>query len=481
MNNIMSERESSYESSDETNEHLTDLTLSADMTGEELSLPSFLQLETPNGDSIHKSLQNNLTSKFQVLQFQYASFQREGYTYSEIGIENCDQDLLEKEFPRHLLKYLCQSCHKIPCNPQFCGLCGSYFCFRCFDQELFHSNICPGSSTTSNENEKQHQRFFLTPDEKYFFNQNFKIYCLAGCRNDQSKLLMDFEEGQKHVLRDCPYLKCIFCGHVAVNQEKHSDPSIDCKQEIQNFSKFLHAINEYQIDELLTAVNNANQSLVANKETLEIINTENEMLKNQMIINKQITNQLVEEIDQKAEPTCATEVNDNLNLNKITEERSITVKAICFETNPPQEKGFISVQCDELLKTVSHNSREQTWGEVKNKCLDLLEISPSREKEYAILELRCRVREDKELVKETFRSRNIVNLVPSDTFKRMKNYKFKIHNIKSEEMVITTDKAVQIPSTSSKSRGAKRITKPDPITETKKTRYGRIIKRKKFN
>ena len=380
------------------------------------------------------------------------------------------------------MKYLCQSCHKIPCNPQFCGLCSSYFCFRCFDKELFHSNKCPESSTTSNGNEKQHQRFFLTPDEKYFFNQNFKIYCLAGCRDDQNKLLMEFDEGEKHVLRDCPYLKCIFCGHVAVNQEKHSDPSIDCKQEIQNFSKFLHAINEYQIDELLSAVNKANQCLITNKEKMELISAENETLINQMMIDKQITNQLVTEIDQKEEPNCTPGFSDDdSNLTDTINAKDITVKAICLENNPPQEKGFISVQCDELLKTVSHNSREQTWGEVKNKCLDILEISPSREKEYAILELRCRLREDKELVHETFRSRNIVNLVPSDTFKRMKNFKFKITSITSEELVNTTDKAIQIPSTSSSSRKTKRITQPYPVTQTKKTRYGRIIKRKKFN
>ena len=98
MNNKTRDMESPNESPNTTIEDMNDLTLSAEMTGEELSLPSFLQLEAPNGDSIHKSLQNNLTSKFQVLQFQYASFQREGYTYSEIEIENCDQDLLEKEF-----------------------------------------------------------------------------------------------------------------------------------------------------------------------------------------------------------------------------------------------------------------------------------------------------------------------------------------------------------------------------------------------
>ena len=89
--------------------------------------------EITEGNSICKFLKSDVYTKLETYQYLYASFKRIGYSDEEIVLNKKSKKLKEKGWPS-LLNYKCQACQLIPCNPQYCGQCWKYYCFKCFDQ-----------------------------------------------------------------------------------------------------------------------------------------------------------------------------------------------------------------------------------------------------------------------------------------------------------------------------------------------------------
>ena len=206
---------------------------------------------------------------------------------------------------------------------------------------------------------------------------------------------------------------------------------------MKNFSIFLNAISDYQIEEFISVNESLNEKLLYENEKCNILQSTNDSIKQHIEAEEfmkttfiaELNQPLFEEMDEIS--NCDTQTNSSQ-----LEDEQIKLHAICFEYNPlPGKDVSLTIQHNKNQTVKKFELKNQKWGEIKESCLMDFNIPEDEKDNYNLLELRCRVREDKELIKHSIRSRNLINLVPSKSFKSNTDYQFIVSEIEGFNLV----------------------------------------------
>jgi hypothetical protein len=352
-----------------------------------------------------------------------------------VNKESENSELNTTYYSQSVQGLICQVCQKVPFDLRFCKICKERFCNRCAKEASEHNTNCYNSK-------HKYSDFVLPSREKLNrFDDNIKIVCEYGCKNDDKKpLIHNYRNIHEHICGKCPLSKCKICGLVQPDPTNMHKNLTDCHKEIKSLTKYIIGKSKLNKSETETNYKSEIQKL---KDQLH-----HEMCKTQKLEfrleNAKKTNKNLKEQIYSNETTQRL-VSDVQSQFDIFKEKN-TMSKTNFVMNPFHDglKGTNITGIKSLWINHAEKGERQiipvpktynTYKEVLQNALMAYNISQSEINNYKLCDIKFKVKDNEEQIQNNIKPITTLNLIPSDLLFDEFVYKIDVNKIERKYFV----------------------------------------------